>query len=98
MRCSSCVYYRPHPLYQFMGYCSRKESIVPADESCEDVKPVQREELMRSLTDFGWLYCLECGSYLFDAGELEQHLAKGHTLFNSFLEDSVSTEEAYGAD
>ena len=97
MNCKNCIYYKPHSLYGF-GYCEKKGSIVFGDESCKDVVPAVREDLIKAIEAYGWVYCSECRKALFSVEELDQHLSLGHTLFNEFMEDFVASEEAPGAD
>ena len=98
MKCENCAYYRQHPLYPFMGYCERRGSVVFPDESCSDAVQMAMKDTERLFEDYGWAYCIDCGTVLFDSGELRKHLGSGHSVTQRFLEDQVATYESPGGD
>ncbi len=98
MKCENCVYYRQHPLYNFMGYCEKKGSTVFADETCPEAVQMPIKDAEMLFEDYGWAYCIDCRSVLFDSSELKRHMGLGHSVTQRFLEDEVATYESPGGD
>lgn len=98
MKCINCAYYRQHPIYDFIGYCEKKGSVVFPEDSCKDAISIVKEETEKLFENYGWAYCIECGSVLFDRNELDKHISLGHSLTQKFLEDEVAIYESPGGD
>ncbi|MGC9145254.1 MAG: hypothetical protein ACP5GS_03965 [Nitrososphaeria archaeon] len=98
MKCENCAYYRQHPLYNFMGYCEKKGSAVFPDQSCPEAIQAVIKDTERLFEDYGWAYCMDCGTIVFDSSELKKHISLGHSLTQRFLEDEVATYESPGGD
>lgn len=98
MRCENCAYYSPHPLYPFMGYCEKKGSVVFSGESCPEAVQKAMKDAEKLFENYGWAYCVDCGTVLFDGNELRTHLSMGHSVTQRFLEDEVATYESPGGD
>ncbi len=95
--CGRCVFFRPHDVYEYMGYCTKKGLLVTADNRpCSDYKEASVEDLKKVLEERGWLYCASCKEPIYDVDDLMKHAA--HLHYQDTFSDEVATEEAPAAD
>ncbi len=96
--CSSCVFFKVHDLFDYIGYCTIKDELIVGGESgCPHYKPVDKSQLVELLRERGWIYCVTCKKPIYSEEELDEYLEK-YRVNVDFFNDTVAAEESPAAD
>lgn len=85
----------PHALYTWIWLDHSREEILFRD----DVEKMQAglrdpDEISNVISMYGWVYCVDCRTPIFDLETALDHVRHGHILVNRFMFDQVAAEEA----
>ncbi|MEM0348054.1 MAG: hypothetical protein QXS63_01220 [Zestosphaera sp.] len=99
--CAQCTRFKPHLYYPYIGLCVAKDEVREGRrrvEGCPYFRAKTLDEVRESLTRKEWVYCVSCRKTLTSVEELEEHVMKGHAVFEEVLVDDVVAEEAPSGD
>ncbi|MCS7132458.1 MAG: hypothetical protein N3F65_00445 [Nitrososphaeria archaeon] len=95
--CLKCVKVSVHPSYPSIVICLKDNKVIPLRrETCRDYVERGFDELVKTLSEHGFLYCVDCHKPIYSIEELYEHLHD--IVLANYPPDEVAHEESPAAD
>jgi len=86
-KCETCKYWRPHVVYDYLGYCEKHRKITMNDDTCPYYEPLEIRE-----GEFYW--CSTCKTRV-SWEEAVEYLRRGYLLHRGAYVEPDIKEELY---
>jgi hypothetical protein len=83
--CAYCKYWRPHVVYDYIGYCDKHNKLTFEDDTCLYFEPLEIKD-----EEFYW--CSSCKTRI-TGEEAKEYLKKGHRIHRgAYVEPDIRDE------
>jgi hypothetical protein len=85
--CANCKYWRPHVVYEYIGFCDKLGKLTFDDDTCPYFEPL-------GVKDDEFYWCSTCKTRI-TGEEAREYLRKGHRIHRGAYVEPDIREELY---